>query len=97
MSKNEQIIEMTAGDVDLTFIVNRDSYNKYINSVTPQSKVAPSHNFLMNTVHEDSRPALRKFLEDTPGGEIQLAGFVLEQYTPDLNLVVKRSSSAQSS
>lgn len=96
-SKNEQRIEISAGDVDLAFCVNRDNYNKYINAVHAKDKVAPSHNFLMATVEDDCKESLREFLRDTPSGEVQIASFVLEQYTPDINLVVKKSSSVQSS
>lgn len=94
--KNGQVLTATLGNTDVEFDIGRDDYNKYINGITASSKVAPSHNFLMATVNENHKAALREFLDNTPGGEIQLAGALLEQYTPDLTIVVKKSSSAQS-
>lgn len=87
---NEQEIELEAGGKDFTFTVTRESYNRYINSITPANKVAPSHNFLMDCVNEDSRASLRELLENTPGAEVQMGGAVIEEYTPDLALVVKK-------
>lgn len=96
MGNNEEKIDVSVGDVDLAFVVNRASYNKYINSITPKDKVAPSHNFLMTTVADECKVALKDILAKKPGSEVQIAGAVLEAYTPDLDIVVKRSSSAQS-
>jgi hypothetical protein len=93
---NEKKITLEVKGVDFTFNVNRTEYNKYINSITQNSKVAPSHNFLMCTVDETQRATLRDFLKDTPASEVSIAGQVLEEYTPDLGIVVKKSSSAQS-
>ncbi|UUA73101.1 putative phage tail assembly chaperone [Cellvibrio sp. QJXJ] len=93
---NGQVLKLTVKDIDLEFDIGRDDYNKYVNSVTQNSKVAPSHNFLMTTVNEKQRAELREFLKNTPGAEVQLAGALLEEYTPDLGIVVKKSSSALS-
>ena len=93
--KNGQVLTVTLGDTDIRFDIGRDDYNKYINSITQNNKVAPSHNFLMATVDETQKAALREFLEQTPGGEVQLAGALLEAYTPDLSFVVKKSSASQ--
>lgn len=94
--KNGEVLTVTVGATDIEFDIGRDDYNKYINSVTQNNKIAPSHNFLMSTVNEKQKAALREILEQTPGSEVQLAGAILEEYTPDLGIVVKKSSSAQS-
>lgn len=94
--KNGQVLTATVGATDIEFDIGRDDYNKYINSVTQNNKIAPSHNFLMSTVNEKQKAALREILEQTPGSEVQLAGAILEEYTPDLGIVVKKSSSALS-
>jgi hypothetical protein len=93
---NEKKITFDVLGRDFTFSVTRAEYNKYINSISQNSKVAPSHNFLMGTVMDTERATLREFLKETPGSEVTIASAVLEEYTPDLNIVVKKSSSAQS-
>ena len=90
VEKNVQEIELEAGGKDFTFTVTRESYNRYINSVTAANKVAPSHNFLMDCVNDDSRTSLRELLQISPGGEVQMAAAVMEDYTPDLAIVVKK-------
>lgn len=92
--KNGQVLTVTVGEVDISFDIGRDDYNRYINTVTQANKVAPSHNFLMTTVDEKQKAALRDFLDKTPGGEVQLAGALLEAYTPDLSFIVKKSSAS---
>ncbi len=87
---NKQHIELTVLGCDLAFNVNRTIHNDYVNAVTQNSKVAPSHNFLMCAVTEDNKDTLRDILKKTPGAEVHLAGAVLEQYMPDLDIVVKK-------
>ncbi|WP_445357283.1 putative phage tail assembly chaperone [Microbulbifer sp. ANSA002] len=88
--KNTQVIEVTAREKEFVFNVTRSDYNKYINSVTPNSKVAPSHNFLVNTVQAEDKSALVDLLKVSPGAEVQIAGAVLEEYTPDLGITAKK-------
>lgn len=92
VKKNSQTLIATILGNDYEFVVGRDDYNKYINSVTAKEKVAPSHNFLMQTVSPASLEQLKKVLEENPGAEVQIASAILEDYTPDLGIVVKKSS-----
>lgn len=96
MSKNEQVIHAEMCGNDFTFTINRDDYNKYINGTTQNNKVAPCHNFLMTTVDQKQKATLKALLAEHVGSEVQLASAVLEEYTPDLGIVVKKSSNAQS-
>lgn len=93
---NEKKVTLEIRGVDYDFNITRAEYNKYINSVTQNNKVAPSHNFLMGVVADKQRAGLREFLAATPASEVNLASMVLEEYTPDLGIVVKKSSNAQS-
>lgn len=92
-NKNEQIIDLTVGDCALSFCVHRDAYNKYINSVTPNSKVAPSHNFLVATVEPSDKETLLDILKENVGSEVHLSTALLEMYIPDLEIVAKKRSS----
>lgn len=87
---NSQTIDITAGGQEFSFNVTRGEYNKYLNAVTANSKIAPSYNFLSTTVETEQQKALLKFLQMTPGAEVQIAGAVLEEYTPDLDIVAKK-------
>jgi hypothetical protein len=92
MSKNEQKLTLDIGDISLNFTLNRDIFNKYANEMQMNDKVAPSHNFLMRCVDADSKDALKAFVDDTPGSEIELAGALASEYKPDTQIVVKKRS-----
>lgn len=90
--KNQQTMTVKVCDEEISFCIGREDYNRYINTISTTNKVQPSHNFLMQTVDAHSHAALAKILADNPGAEVQLAGELLEAYTPDLGIVVKKSS-----
>ena len=75
----EKKISLTVNDKPLNFTVTLASYNKYM--------VAPARNFLMRSVDEDSKDALREIV-DLPGFGVQLVGALLEEYMPDVNIIV---------
>lgn len=83
----EKKISLTVNDKPLNFTVTLASYNKYINELTHINKVAPARNFLMRSVDEDSKDALREIV-DLPGFGVQLVGALLEEYMPDVNIIV---------
>lgn len=87
MSKEQGIILSVSG-VSLTFNPTTQTYNKYINELMPDNKIAPSHNYLRRIVAADSKAALDEIL-DKPGAALQLAAKVNEQFVPELEIEVK--------
>lgn len=83
----EKKISLTVNDKPLNFTVTLASYNKYINDLTHINKVAPARNFLMRSVDEDSKDSLREIV-DLPGVGVQIVSALLEEYMPDVNIVV---------
>lgn len=84
-------ITLSIGEQDFTFSLAPQDVTKYFNAVTPNNKVAPSNNLLTNTVLPDHLPALRPHLGN-PVLVMQLAGTLLEEYAPDVEIVVKKPS-----
>ncbi|NIB44772.1 hypothetical protein HBA55_34650 [Pseudomaricurvus alkylphenolicus] len=87
---NEQAIVVTILDQDYTFRVSRQDYNKYINTMLPNNKVAPSHNLVVNTVIDENRDAVITILEENPGAEMEIATSIVTEYSPDLGIVAKK-------
>lgn len=83
----EKKITLTVNDADLNFTVGLADYNKYINELTPLSKVAPARNFLMRCVDADSKEALRDIV-DLPGVGVLIASALLDEYMPDVTITV---------
>lgn len=91
--KREITLEM--GDKNFTFNLAPQDVTKYFNGMTASNKVAPTHNLLINTVKADQRDELRALIIN-PVMTMQLAGVLLEEYAPDVEIIVKKHSSTLS-
>lgn len=69
------------------FEVSVPVYNKYINEMQPNNKVAPAQNFLMRSVKAEQKEELKDILE-LPGAPLQIAAAIIEEYAPDLEISV---------
>ncbi|CAI1533831.1 putative phage tail assembly chaperone [Serratia sp. PF2-63] len=81
-------IDIKVNGLDMVFEPNVIAFNKFINEMSTDNKVAPASNFLRRIVHPDSKDALDKILA-LPGGAVKLAGKVNEIYSPELEFEVK--------
>lgn len=82
-------ITLEIGEQEFTFSLAPKDVTRYFNAVTPNNKVAPSNNLLTTTVLPAHLPALRPLLTN-PVLTMQLAGMLLEEYAPDVEVVVKK-------
>ncbi|WP_027369153.1 putative phage tail assembly chaperone [Desulfocurvibacter africanus] len=78
-------IKLIVKGKELTFNVDVATYNMYLNSLTPNNKIAPAKTFLQRTVDAESREALKEFLE-LPGAPVLISNALLEEYMPDLEI-----------
>jgi hypothetical protein len=92
MSERREIT-LQLGDQEFTFTIDAKDVTKYFNSVTPNNKVAPSHNLLTTTVQQTQLATLRPLLGN-PVLTMQAAGALLEEYAPDVEVTVKKPSPA---
>lgn len=69
----------------VTFNVDAAAFDKYLNELTPNNKVAPARNFLTRTVATEDREALKSVLEK-PGAGLQVAAKLIEEFTPDIEI-----------
>ncbi len=84
-------ITLQIGDQEFIFTLAPQDVTKYFNAVTPNNKVAPSNNLLTTTVLPAHLDALRPLLRN-PVFTMQLAGTLLDEYAPDVEVVVKKPS-----
>ena len=82
-------ITLEIGDKEFTFTVTPQDATKYFNSLTQTSKVAPANNLLVSTVKQEERATLKALLGN-PVLVMQLAGALLEEYAPDVEIIVKK-------
>lgn len=90
MTAQRQIV-ITVGAADFSFTLTAQDVTKYFNALKPDNKVAPGHNLLTTTVQADQKEALRPLLAN-PVMTMQLVGALLEEYSPDVEVAVKKPS-----
>lgn len=78
--------------VDYNFEVDVDKYNKYINAMMPNNKIAPAKNFVNACVCDDSKQALKEII-GLPGAALHIAGELVDEFQPDFNIVAKKQPS----
>lgn len=96
MNKNVQQFSIELNGQDANFTVTREHFNRYTNDINMNDKVAPSQQFVARCTDEDSKELVKKFMAETPGSEIDLAGAISSEYKPDTEFVVKKRSSTPS-
>ncbi|PWB34667.1 hypothetical protein DCO48_05865 [Pseudomonas sp. SDI] len=88
-------ITLELGDQEFTFTLTPADVTKYFNSMTQNNKIAPANNLLVTTVHQEQRATLKPMLGN-PVMTLQLAGALMEEYGPNVDIIVKKSSSTLS-
>ncbi|HDV4106847.1 TPA: hypothetical protein RH941_000516 [Pseudomonas aeruginosa] len=88
-------ITLQIQDKEFTFALSPADVTRYFNGLNPNNKVAPSNNLLTSTVQQDQLAALRPYLVN-PMTVMKLAGALLEEYAPDVEVTVKKRSAALS-
>ena len=84
-------ITLEIGDQEFTFALTPQDVTKYFNAVTQTNKVSPANNLLVTTVKQEERASLKAQLGN-PVLVMQLAGALLEEYGPDVEITVKKPS-----
>lgn len=81
-------IKLAVAGVDIVFEPNQTAYNKFINDMSMDNKVAPAHTYLTRIVTADTKETLTEVLK-RPGAALQLVAKVNEIYAPELEIEVK--------
>lgn len=84
-------ITLELGEQEFTFTLTPADVTKYFNSMTANNKVAPANNLLVTTVDQEQRATLKPLLGN-PVMTMQLAGALMEEYGPQVDIIVKKSS-----
>lgn len=81
-------IKLVVSGVELVFEPNTTAYNKFINDMSMDNKVAPAVAYLNRIVSADSKEALADMVQ-RPGAALQLVGKINEIFAPELEIEVK--------
>ena len=91
MTDVKRDITLELGELELTFHLTPQDVTKYFNAVNQNNKVSPANNLLVTTVKQEERASLKALLGN-PVLVMQLAGTLLEEYGPDVEITVKKPS-----
>jgi len=92
MSNDRTEITLEVGEKEFEFVVDPAVISKYINSLTQTNKIAPANNLLMNTIVQKQRAELKDLLGSNPLTTLQIAGALVEEYSPTIEISVKKRS-----
>ena len=95
MTDVNRTITLEVHEQEFSFTLTPQDITKYFNGTTQANKVAPAHNLLMTTVSQEEKASLKPFLAN-PVYTMTLASALVDEYAPDLGVVVKKSSSTLS-
>ncbi|HAF4685250.1 TPA: hypothetical protein G8N23_002890 [Salmonella enterica] len=90
MSKeNTTTLTLTVAGEDIRFTPTEAIYNKFVNEMAMDNKVAPTKNYLMRCVHPEDKEKLEKLIH-RPGAALQIAAKLNEDFAVDLDITVKK-------
>lgn len=83
-------IVLTIDTQDLSFTPTEAAYNDYMNELAQGEIASSAHNFLVMIVDDESKEPLRNLTKANPGAALQIVGELLKEYTPKLQIKVKK-------
>ncbi|PKH06660.1 putative phage tail assembly chaperone [Moritella sp. Urea-trap-13] len=83
-----KVITLGVAGKELRFEPSLAAYNKYINEMLPNDKVAPATNYLRRVVHKEDKSALDEVLQ-LPGAVMRVLHKVNEHFESGLEIEVK--------
>ncbi|MGF1761358.1 putative phage tail assembly chaperone [Photobacterium sagamiensis] len=86
----KKAIVLDVAGTELTFTPTPQDYDESQNEMLQGDAAASAHNFVMRSVSDDSKEALRELVESNPGASMQLYGEVMKQFAPKLKITVKK-------
>jgi hypothetical protein len=87
----KQPIILTIGETDFKFNVTVQDHSEYIDTISRgESITAASHNFVMRTIDDKQKTDFKELLTNSPGAELQIAGSIKAEFSPVLEIKVKK-------
>ena len=86
----KKTITLTVAEKEFSFDINTNDYNDFINGVTESNKVQPSFVLLNRTIDAEQKEDLKKLIEDHPNATAQMAGMLIQEFAPAIEISVKK-------
>lgn len=87
----KKAITLTIAGANFAFNVNVQDHNDFIDATARGTSItAASHNFAMRAICAEQKDEFKKLLADSPGAELQVAGALKVEFSPVLEIAVKK-------
>jgi hypothetical protein len=87
----KQTVTLTIANTDFSFNVTVQDHSDFVDAVARgESMTASGHNFVMRTVDTKQKEEFKKLLKDSPGAELQVANYVKSEFSPILEIKIKK-------
>ncbi|MEY8240011.1 MAG: putative phage tail assembly chaperone [Cycloclasticus sp.] len=96
MKKQRIVLVLGAMQQDVEFNLDIIKYNNFLNAGAGKNKTQAVNNFLVNCCETEHKPILQELLANEPGAANSILEVLLEEFAPDVAVVVKKSTTEQS-
>jgi len=87
----KKTITLTIGNTEFKFNVTVNDHSDFVDSVSRGGSICTgSHNFVMRSIDATQKEALKTVLTESPGAEVQIAGALKGEFSPILDIAVKK-------
>ena len=87
----KKIVSLTIASTDFNFNVDVQAHSDFVDSAARgESMTAAAYNFVMRTIDEKQKDDFKKLLAESPGAELQIASSIKAEYSPVLEIKVKK-------
>ena len=84
-------IVLTIGTTDFAFNVNVQDHSEFVDAAARGgSLTAAAHNFALRSIENEQKDDFKKLLEASPGAELQIAAAIKAEFSPVLEIAVKK-------
>lgn len=96
MKKQSLTLGLGPHETPVTFHLDVIKYNNFLNSGAGKNKVQAVRNFLVTCCDDKDKPKLNEIMAQEPGAQNSILEGLLNEYAPDVAVVVKKSETEQS-
>jgi hypothetical protein len=87
----KKAIILSIATATFAFNVTVQDHSDFIDAAARgESMSAAAHNFVMRTIDPSNKEEFKKLLEESPGAEVQIAAMVKGEFSPVLEIAVKK-------
>lgn len=87
----KQKIILIVGATEFAFNVTAQDHNDFVDAAARGgSMTAAAKNFVVRVIDSAQKEEFKKLLDSSPGAELQIAGALKEEFSPVLEITVKK-------